>query len=240
MNRMGPGAADESARPVIGAAFALLASLRERGPARVSELQRDCALPRTTVHRLLGQLHDVGAVERVDGLWRLGPTLLDLGSGPAAEPRLYDVARRPLMELARATGALVALSVEAAGRGLVIDVLPGARPLEQREPRPGMVLRQDEFAAVGVDIARVAPVRAHRQARHGDLRPVLDPGDADPAVACAAAPFRVSRHDTGAIWLMVPGGDGLSDSAVTAARRTAGRIAADLSRSRPGAPVPRR
>ena len=39
-------------------------SLRELGNARVSELQRDSGLPRTTVFRLLSQLEEVGAVER--------------------------------------------------------------------------------------------------------------------------------------------------------------------------------
>jgi hypothetical protein len=36
-------------RPVIGGAFGLLASLRQLGSARVSQLQRDRGLPRTTV-----------------------------------------------------------------------------------------------------------------------------------------------------------------------------------------------
>jgi IclR helix-turn-helix domain len=49
-----------SPRPVIGGAFGLLASLRRLGPARVSQLQRDCGLPRTTVHRLLSQLQELG------------------------------------------------------------------------------------------------------------------------------------------------------------------------------------
>jgi hypothetical protein len=35
------------------------------------------------------------------------------------------------MDLAHATGALVALSVEMAGQGIVIDVLPGTRRLPQ-------------------------------------------------------------------------------------------------------------
>jgi IclR family acetate operon transcriptional repressor len=59
-------------RPVLGGAFGLLASLHGLGSARVSELERDSGLPRTTVNRLLRQLEEVGAVERSAGRWRLG------------------------------------------------------------------------------------------------------------------------------------------------------------------------
>jgi DNA-binding IclR family transcriptional regulator len=86
-------------RAVIRSAFGLLASLHALGSARVSELERECGLPRTTVHRLLTQLEEVGAVERSAGRWRLGPALVELGAGVPAEPRLRSVARRPLMDL---------------------------------------------------------------------------------------------------------------------------------------------
>jgi IclR family transcriptional regulator, acetate operon repressor len=207
-------------RAVIRAAFGLLASMHKLGPARVSELQRDCGLPRTTAHRLLVQLAEVGAVERSAGRWRLGPVLVELGAGVPAEPRLRSVARRPLMDLSDATGDLVALSVEMAGHGVVIEVLPGRVPLPL-EPEPGRVL----------DGTRLAAVRAHEQAHRGDLRPVIDAGEVDPRVSCVAAPLRLSPRDVAAVWLMVPGGAGVPASAVAATRRTAGRIATALSRS---------
>ena len=97
-------------RAVIQGAFGLLESLRDLGSARVSDLQRYCGLPRTTVQRLLGQLAEVGAVERSGAWWRLA--LIELGASVPAEPRLRSAARRPLLELATATRALVALSVD--------------------------------------------------------------------------------------------------------------------------------
>jgi IclR helix-turn-helix domain len=98
------GADAAGPRPVIGGAFGLLASLHRLGSARVSQLQRDSGLPRTTVYRLLTQLEEVGAVERSAGHWRLGPTPVEYGAGVPAEPRLRSVARRPLMDLANAIG----------------------------------------------------------------------------------------------------------------------------------------
>jgi len=204
-------------RAVVDGAFGLLTLLHRLGSARVSELQRVSRLPRTTVHRLLRQLEGVGAVERLGRRWRLGPRLVELGASVPAEPRLRSVARRPLMDLANASGALVALSVELAGEGLVIDVLPGTRRLPL-EPDPGTVL----------EVATSAALRAHEQARRGDLRPVIDAGGADPRISCVAAPLRLSTGDVGAVWLMVPGGAGVPSWMVAATRRTAGRIAAQL------------
>jgi IclR family transcriptional regulator, acetate operon repressor len=205
-------------RAVVDGAFGLLTLLHRFGSARVSELQRVSGLPRTTVHRLLRQLEDVGAVERSDSRWRLGPRLIELGADVPAAPRLRSVARRPLMDRAKASGELVALSVELAGQGLVIDVLPGTRRLPL-EPTPGSVL----------EVAPSAALRAHEQARRGDLRPVIDAGGADPRVSCVAAPLRLSPRDVGAVWLMVPGGAGVPAWMVAATRRTADRIAAQLS-----------
>jgi IclR family acetate operon transcriptional repressor len=159
-------------RGVIEGAFALMTSLRETGPARVSELQRSCGLPRTTVNRLLAQLAEVGAVERSGPLWQLGPVLVALGAGVPSEPRLRSVARRLLLDLANATGALVALSVEMSGSGMVIDVLAGAAQLPF-EPDPGTAFTD----------GRLAAARAHAQAHRGDMRPVMEAGQVHPTSA---------------------------------------------------------
>jgi DNA-binding IclR family transcriptional regulator len=203
-------------RGVIEGAFALMTSLRETGPARVSELQRSCGLPRTTVNRLLAQLAEVGAVERSGPLWQLGPVLVALGAGVPSEPRLRSVARRPLLDLANATGALVALSVEMSGSGMVIDVLAGAAQLPF-EPDPGTAFTD----------GRLAAAQAHR----GDMRPVMEAGQVHPGISCAAAPLRLSPSEIGAVSLMVPGGAGVLEPVVAATRRTAGRIASTLTRA---------
>jgi DNA-binding IclR family transcriptional regulator len=122
------------------------------------------------------------------------------------------------MDLASTTGALVALSVEMAEQLVVVDVLPGARRLPL-EPDAGMVLPD----------AKLACVRAHEQARSGDLRPVIDAGGADPRISCAAAPLRIAPRDIAVVWLMLPGGAGVPAEAIAATRRTAGRIASQLS-----------
>ncbi|WP_329458020.1 helix-turn-helix domain-containing protein [Streptomyces sp. NBC_01497] len=228
MDAAGRNPEAEASRTVVSGAFAVLGSLRGLGSARVSEVQRACGLPRTTVTRLLAHLRRAGAVERTGDRWRLGPVIMELGAEVPAEPRLRAVAQRPLMELAGATGGLVALSVDIGGRGLMVEVLPGDRPVA-RAPRPGL-LHEDDLAAVGLPVARLAVVRAHERAHTGDMRPVIDAGGVDPRVSCVAAPLRLSPSDTGAVSLMLPGGAGIPDPMVNATRRTAGRIATELSR----------
>jgi DNA-binding IclR family transcriptional regulator len=178
---------------------------------------------------LLSQLEQEGAVERSSGRWRLGPTIVELGAGVPAEPRLRTVARRPLMELASATGALVGLSVEMAGEGMVIDVLPGRHALPLL-PEPGMTHDRARLAEMGIDAEQLASLRAHEQAHRGDLRPVLDIGGVHPDLSCVAAPLRLSHGGVGAVWMMVPDGGGVPAPLVVATRRTAGRIASQLSR----------
>jgi IclR family transcriptional regulator, acetate operon repressor len=221
---------DEAPRAVVAGAFALLTSLSRLGSARVSELQREAGLPRTTVHRLLTQLEQVGAAERSSGRWRLGPAMVALGAAVPAEPRLRSVARRPLMDLASATGAIVALSVEMAGEGMVVDVLPGKRP-HPHQPEPGKTPTRAELAEMGLDPAKLAYLRAHAQAHRGDMRPVIDVAVVASDVSCVAAPLRLAHGGVGAVWMMLPG-DCVPTPFVAATRRTAGRIASQLTAHR--------
>lgn len=214
----GRDSAGPAPRPVIHGAFDLLASLNRLGSARVSELQRDCGLPRTTVHRLLSQLAEVGAVERAAaGRWRLGATMVELGAEVPAQPHLRSLVRRPLMDLAREAGAYVAFCVELAGRGVIIEALPGRDRLAW-ELGPGKPLK----------IAEMAAARALVRARGVDSRPVIDVGKVDPGISCAAVPLRLPSRDAAAVWLMVPGGSGVPAPLVAAVRRTTGRIASAL------------
>ena len=80
------------------------------------------------------------------------------------------------MELAKATGALVALSGGMAGQVMVIDVLPGSSPLALELP-PGMM----------AEGAKMAVMRAHQQAHRHDLRAVTDAGGVHPRISCGAA-----------------------------------------------------
>ena len=66
-----------------------------------TDLAEESGLPRTTVHRLLGQLAAVGAVERAGVHYRLAAGLLVLGQHVTPMERLRSLAQRPLIELGR-------------------------------------------------------------------------------------------------------------------------------------------
>ena len=81
----------------------------------VSDLARTTGLPRTTVHRVVNQLVDVGALGRVGTRYRLGPTLVELGNlhYPA---KLRDSLDPFLSDLQRLTGLNRARDVIATDR----------------------------------------------------------------------------------------------------------------------------
>lgn len=150
---------DDGGPGVIRSAFGLLEVLRVHGRARLADLTTESGLPRTTVHRLMGQLAAVGAVERVGAHYRLGPNLLTLGQHVTPLERLRAVAQRPLIELAAATPAHVGLIAMAATGPIYLDVFLGRDRLpfrrEPGEPAPsgsaGARLLQSGGPALAID-----------------------------------------------------------------------------------------
>jgi DNA-binding IclR family transcriptional regulator len=150
---------DDGGPGVIQSAFGLLEVLRVLGRARLADLTTESGLPRTTVHRLMGQLAAVGAVERVGAHYRLGPSLLTLGQHVTPLERLRAVAQRPLIELAAATPAHVGLVAMAATGPIYLDVFVGRDRLpfrrEPGEPAPsgsaGARLLQSGGPALAID-----------------------------------------------------------------------------------------
>ncbi|WP_410649633.1 IclR family transcriptional regulator [Amycolatopsis sp. cmx-4-54] len=124
-------------RGVLEGAFALLEALDEHGgQAGLSQLVRSTGLPKTTVHRLLDQLADLGAVERAGRGYRIGSRVFRLGR--FWQPELRDLAKERLPSLSARMRASLVLVVPREGRALVaagavlpaddVPVCPG-RPL---------------------------------------------------------------------------------------------------------------
>jgi hypothetical protein len=179
---------DEGGPGVIESAFGLLELLRGLGRARLAELTKESGLPRTTVHRLMGQLTAVGAIERIGAYYRLGPNLLSLGQHVTPLERLRAVAQRPLIELAAATPAHVGLIAMTATAPIYLDVLLGRDRLpfrrEPGEPVPS--------GSAGVRLLQSGvPV-------------VVDDGGSIDGVSCAAYVLRLPGGDVACVGLVVP------------------------------------
>jgi IclR family transcriptional regulator, acetate operon repressor len=98
-------------RSVLAGAFALLDNLMEHGEMGLSQLATKAAMPKTTVHRLLDQLEELGAVENARGRYQIGAQMFRLGQMWEPYPRLLHVARQPLRALSATIRTSTVLAV---------------------------------------------------------------------------------------------------------------------------------
>ncbi|RZI57985.1 MAG: MarR family transcriptional regulator, partial [Zymomonas sp.] len=97
----------------VSRSFAILEALaRSRGPARLSDLSAATDLQKSTVHRILATLSELGYADQ-DGSGRYRPTLRtwEIGIGVVADLPIYRVAAGFLQTLHRTTGETVSLTV---------------------------------------------------------------------------------------------------------------------------------
>jgi IclR helix-turn-helix domain len=206
-------------RGVIESAFELLDQISALEPVRLLDLANVSGIPRETVRRLLQQLIAVGAVSRDGNRYRLGASLLGLGSRVSPERRLRVVARRPIAELAAATGAAVHLSAVVGGEAVYLDAVESRVQLRPRA-EPGAPVP-----------AGTAAARAHTELCC--TAPVVDAGGVFADLSCVAVAIPLSDGAAAVVSTLVAGRRppvGL----LAATQATGARIAAVLRASRNG------
>jgi hypothetical protein len=206
-------------RSVIGTAFELLDHVGALEPVRLLDLAAATGIPRQTVHRLLKQLIDVGAVRRDGARYCLGASLLGLGARVTPERRLRALARRPLAELAAATGAAVTLSATIGGDTVFLDTMDTRVALGL--PEPGSRVPQG-----------TAQARLHTEI--GCRAPVVDAGGYLAHISCVAVAVPLGRGQVAAVTALVAG-QRPSRALLAATRATGTRIAALLNAPLTGA-----
>jgi hypothetical protein len=179
-------------RSVIGAAFELLDHVGALEPVRLIDLAEATGIPGPTVHRLLKQLIEVGAVRREGTRYRLGASLLGLGARVTPERRLRAVARRPLAELAAATGAAVSLSATIGGEMVFLDTVDARVPLGPAMPEPGSRVPPG-----------TAPARIHTEI--SCPAPIVDAGGYLAHISCVAVAVPLGRGEVAAVTTLVAG-----------------------------------
>ncbi|MCW2649530.1 MAG: hypothetical protein JWR32_506 [Mycobacterium sp.] len=195
-------------RGVIDVAFQLLDQIGTLEPVRLLDLAVATGIPRPTVHRLLQQLIAVGAVRRDGTRYRLGPSLLDLGARVTPERRLRAAARRPMAELAAATGAAVSLTAMIGDHPIYLETVEPRVPLAF-VPEPG---------------AQVPPgtAQARIHAESGGTGPIIDAGGVLTNLSCVAVPVPLSTGGVAAVTTLVahnrPPPGLLAATRITAAR----------------------
>jgi len=99
------------------------------GPLRLSELARRAGLPVSTVHRLVGELLEWGALERTsDNRYRLGQRVWRLGATTSWDRQLRRTCARFTHRLAGETGHAVAVSTLHGDRLICLDTVAGQHP----------------------------------------------------------------------------------------------------------------
>ncbi|MBL8839041.1 MAG: IclR family transcriptional regulator [Alphaproteobacteria bacterium] len=118
----------------IARAASLLRAIAQsgRGGARLTELAKASALSKSTAHRILGALKQVGLVEQSAdaGLFHLGVEAFALGAVAANRHRLADLAQPSMVRLAERTADTIYLTVRVGLDGLCIERREGSFPIK--------------------------------------------------------------------------------------------------------------
>lgn len=215
----------------------------------LSELSRAAGLPKSTVHRLLARLVELGAVEHHRSGYKIGLGLLQLGAGtPAGYMR--DLGLPHLGQLHRWSGATVHFAVlrqfdvvyleklASPGSPASITSIGGRLPANCTAIGKALLAHEnfDDLAAFLPDplpqmtarsITDVATlVDQLRRVRDGGI--AREEGEAQPGLACIAAPVVLNGFAIGAVSLGIESGASLPPRAENALALTARRIAEDV------------
>ena len=150
---------------------------RSTGPVRLSALADELGLQKSTVHRVLAELVELGYVgqDPASGLYR--PTLRtwEIGTAVVADLPIKQVASNTLHDLHRQTGETVSLVVRSGDDALYLDKIISPRPVGfstrvgSRVPLPATVGGLAILAA-----SDDAPDVLRRLATRTDLRTPID------------------------------------------------------------------
>ncbi|NGO70363.1 IclR family transcriptional regulator [Streptomyces boncukensis] len=182
MPKDGTDPADAYGASSVANALRTLVYLREREPARLTEVSDYLGVARSTAHRLLSTLRGHGFVEQEPGTrrYRLGPVLLGLARRTVDERTLVRVARPHLERLRDESGETANLLVLDGPDVHFVDGVDGTQPLRVA-PRTGDRLPAYGTAGGKALLARLPPdaVRLRYASGLARLTPATLPGLAD-------------------------------------------------------------
>lgn len=158
----------------------LLRAFTSSTPLSLSELGQRTGLARSTVHRLLSELAELGWVERVGSRYQLGKSLFELGELVPVKHRLRSVGLPYMQDLFAATAETVHLAVRDGVDALYAEKIHGHRPL----PLPSRTGGRAPLTCTAVGKALLAhePAEEIKGLLRRPLRRWTDASITDPAV----------------------------------------------------------
>lgn len=225
-----------SGRGVLQGAFALLDVLSHADNGLgVTELARKTGFAKTTVYRLAEQLVEVGAAQRVEYRYFVGPTIGRLGRCWQPDPQLRQAAYEPVRDLAAQAQTAAAVYVMHERRAHLVTAavsrgqswLPPSDLDAESLPRTP-VARVLLAPASSKTTAVIAEPRRLRSDLRDWRRIVIDEQDAADGIRWVAAPiWRSEERCVAAIATLVVApivAPGLKDLVMRAARQIGQRL----------------
>ncbi|MDQ1544906.1 MAG: hypothetical protein QOK08_2544 [Actinomycetota bacterium] len=247
-----PQADSGPAISVLNRAFQVLNVVGESGrPLSLAEISRDTGLPKTTVHRVLQQMLELGAVERDGDMYRIGIHMFVLSS-VVPEMVLRGVALQRLIELQRHTGHTLHLATMRNDRVVYLEKIANIHGADI----PTTVGGSFSAHATGVGKAMLAylPIPDLQRVLDGPLDPItsrtitspselvrcleqvrkvglaFDDCEAATAVRCIAHPILLMGEAIAAVSISFPRSAVLEKRAIAALRETCTSISGDMNR----------
>jgi DNA-binding IclR family transcriptional regulator len=204
----------------------VLAAFGGEGALTLRELGERTGLPRSTLHRLVVELTEIGWICRVGNRYQLGMALFELGELVPVKHRLRSVSLPYMQDLYAATGHTVHLAVRDGHDAVYAEKLHGhdSLPLPSRTggrapltcTAVGKALLAHEPAEV-VDRVLAKPLPRWTKSSITDRDVLLrqldevrrtglawERGEAAPGGACVASPVLVGGHPVAALSVAAP------------------------------------
>jgi DNA-binding IclR family transcriptional regulator len=229
-------------RTVLDGAFSVLDALaRADDGLGLTALARASGLAKTSAHRLAEQLVALGAVERVNHRYYVGPRMMRIGQRWQPEPLLRQCAQRPVHSLAVQSRATASLRILNENRlRYICAAVPHGHAYMPDPVDPESIART---ATGRVLYAALPPGKVSlpdcwsRREWHNLRESLSDPratvsdfGDAVPGVCCVSAPvWWPNGSCAGAVTVSIHGAE-LPIGVPALVAYTAGRIGAAIQR----------
>ncbi|HEX3963500.1 MAG TPA: IclR family transcriptional regulator [Trebonia sp.] len=210
----------------------------------LADLNKRTRLPKSTLHRLVDQLCQVGWLERARGGYRVGLRMFELGTLAVEENRLHDAAFPHLQALASCTGLAAQLAILDRAEVVYLERIvmgPIRLPTRRGGRKPAYCTALGKAIAAYDDEATNAVISAPmpRQTANTITEPValwtelervresgvaFDRGEAYAGLVCVAAPIRSSGRAIAAVSVTGPTGRMRWGVVAEAVRSTAAAI----------------
>jgi DNA-binding IclR family transcriptional regulator len=242
---------------VLGRSASIMEAFNGAQPVlSLADLNRRTRLPKSTLHRLVEQLCQIGWLERDHGGYRIGLRMFELGTLVAEGNRLHEAAFPHLQALAARTGLAAQLAILDRAEVVYLErivVGPIRLPTRRGGRKPayctalGKAMAAYDDAAIHTVISAPMPRKTPKTitepvALWAELKRVreagvaFDRGEAYAELVCVAAPIRSSGCAIGAVSVTGPAGRMRWSVVTEAVRGTAAAIwNANLSLRSPGA-----